>query len=110
LVQTRVPEHAVLRAVCRGDLTDVVAAEVSMRRGAMLPPFSALARLSGPASAGYAEALRAASEGTGVTLSELPDGGYLAQARDHAALCDLLAAVPRPAGRGLRVAVDPAAI
>jgi len=45
-----------------------------------------------------------------VTLSELPDGGYLAQAQDHGALCDLLASVPRPGGRGLRVAVDPAAI
>jgi hypothetical protein len=40
----------------------------------------------------------------------LPDGGYLAQAPDHGALSDLLAAVPRPGGRGLRVAVDPAAI
>ena len=50
----------------------------------------------------------AAGAGTGVTLSELPESGYLVQAPDHDALCDLLAAVPRPAGRGLRVAVDPA--
>jgi hypothetical protein len=40
----------------------------------------------------------------------LAENGYLVQAPDHDALCDLLAAVPRPAGRGLRVSVDPAAV
>jgi primosomal protein N' (replication factor Y) (superfamily II helicase) len=110
LVQTRVPDHPVLEAVARGDLSEVAEGEEAMRRSARLPPFSALASLSGPLAAGYADALREAGAGTGVTLSELPDGGYLAQAPDHGALCDLLASVPRPAGRGLRVAVDPAAI
>jgi primosomal protein N' (replication factor Y) len=110
LVQTRVPDHPVLEAVARGDLSEVAEGEEAMRRSARLPPFSALAALSGPLAAGYADALREAGAGTGVTLSELPDGGYLAQAPDHGALCDLLAAVPRPGGRGLRVAVDPAAI
>ena len=110
LVQTRVPDHPVLQAVARGDLSEVAAGEESMRRSARLPPFSALASLSGPLAAGYADALREAGAGTGVTLSELPDAAYLVQAPDHGALCDLLAAVPRPGGRGLRVAVDPAAI
>jgi len=110
LVQTRVPDHPVLEAVARGDLSGVAEAEDAMRRSARLPPFSALASLSGPLAADYAGALRVAGVGTGVTLSELPDGGYLAQAPDHGALCDLLAAVPRPGGRGLRVAVDPAAV
>jgi primosomal protein N' (replication factor Y) len=110
LVQTRVPDHLVLAAVARGDLSEVAEAEEAMRRSARLPPFSALAALSGPLAAGYADALRLAGAGTGVTLSELPDGGYLVQAPDHGALCDLLASVPRPGGRGLRVAVDPAAV
>jgi primosomal protein N' (replication factor Y) (superfamily II helicase) len=110
LVQTRVPDHPVLQAVARGDLSEVAVGEESMRRSARLPPFSALASLSGPLAAGYAEALREAGAGTGVTLSELPDAAYLVQAPDHGALCDLLAAVPRPGGRGLRMAVDPAAI
>jgi hypothetical protein len=36
-----------------------------------------------------------------------PDGGrWLIRAPDHRALCDALAAVPRPAGR-LRIEVDP---
>jgi primosomal protein N' (replication factor Y) len=110
LVQTRVPDHPVLEAVGRGDLSEVLEVEESMRRSARLPPFSALASLTGPLAAGYADTLREAGAGTGVTLSELPDSGYLVQAPDHGALCDLLAAVPRPGGRGLRVAVDPAAI
>jgi len=110
LVQTRVPDHPVLHAVARGDLSEVAEAEEAMRRSARLPPFSALAALSGPLAAGYADALREAGAGTGVTFSELPEAAYLVQAPDHGALCDLLAAVPRPGGRGLRVAVDPAAI
>jgi primosomal protein N' (replication factor Y) (superfamily II helicase) len=110
LVQTRVPDHPVLEAVGRGDLSDVLEGEESMRRSARLPPFSALASLTGPLAAGYADTLRETGVGTGVTLSELPDGGYLVQAPDHGALCDLLAAAPRPGGRGLRVAVDPSAI
>jgi primosomal protein N' (replication factor Y) (superfamily II helicase) len=110
LVQTRVPDHPVLQAVARGDLSEVAEGEESMRRSARLPPFSALASVSGPLAAGYADALREAGAGTGVTLSELPDAAYLVQAPDHDTLCDLLAAVPRPGGRGLRVAVDPSAI
>jgi hypothetical protein len=73
----------------------------------------------------YADALRlavAGPDGSGggggggggglaaVAFSEMADGGYLVQAPNHDVLCDLLANVPRPAGRGLRVAVDPAAI
>jgi hypothetical protein len=81
-----------------------------MRRSALLPPFSALAALSGPLAHGYTEALRPAAAGSAVTFSDLPDGRHLVHAPDHAVLCDLLAAVPRPTGRGLRIEVDPAAI
>jgi primosomal protein N' (replication factor Y) len=110
LVQTRVPDHPVLGAVARGEPGAIAPGEESMRRSAGLPPFSAFAALSGPLAAGYVEALREAATGTGVTFSELPDGRHLVQAPDHAQLCDLLAGVPRPGGRGLRVEVDPAAI
>jgi primosomal protein N' (replication factor Y) (superfamily II helicase) len=110
LVQTRVPDHLVLQAVARGDPAVVADSEESMRRSARLPPFSALASVTGSLAGEYTGALRAALTDPGVTFSELPDGGSLLQAPHHRALCDLLAAVPRPAGRGLRVAVDPTAI
>jgi primosomal protein N' (replication factor Y) len=110
LVQTRVPDHPVLQAVARGEPGAVAIEEESMRRSAGLPPFSALAALSGPLAAGYVGSLRDAAAGVHVTFSELPDGRHLVQAPDHGELCDLLGRVPRPAGRGLRVEVDPVAI
>jgi primosomal protein N' (replication factor Y) len=110
LLQTRVPDHPVLTAVARGEPGAVAAGEESMRRSAGLPPFSALAVLSGPLAADYVDTLRQAAGGTDVTISELGDDRSLLQADDHEALCDLLAGVPRPAGRGLRVVVDPATI
>jgi hypothetical protein len=87
-----------------------MASEEAMRRSAGLPPYSALAALSGGQADGYADALRLAGAGMEATVSDLPGGRYLVQAPDHGALCNLLAAVPRPAGRGLRIEVDPAAI
>jgi primosomal protein N' (replication factor Y) len=110
LVQTRVPDHPVLAAVVRGDPSVVMAEEESIRRSSGLPPFSALAALSGPLAGDYAAALEAAGAGRDVTLSDLPDGGRLLRAPDSIVLSDLLAEVPRPAGRGLRIEVDPTAI
>ncbi len=62
LVQTRVPDHPVLLAVARGEPADIFAAEESMRASAGLPPFSALAAVSGPLANGYVDALRAARQ------------------------------------------------
>jgi primosomal protein N' (replication factor Y) (superfamily II helicase) len=110
LVQTRVPDHAILQAVAQGEPAAVFGEEEALRRQAGLPPFSALAALSGPLAEGYAADVERAGTETGVTVSLLPDGRHLVRAPDHAALCDVLAATPRPAGRGLRVEVDPTAI
>ena len=119
LVQTRVPDHPVVKAARLGDPSEVVASEEAMRRSARLPPFTALAAVTGSLAAEYVDAVRLASAGGDsgagggagdVAFSEMADGGYLVQAPDHTVLCDLLGAVPRPAGRGLRVAVDPVAI
>jgi len=110
LVQTRVPDHPVLVAVARGQPADIFPAEESMRRSAGLPPFSALAAVSGTLATDYVEALRQAGAGRAVTFSELAEDRYLVQASGHDELCDLLAGVPRPPGRGLRVEMDPAAI
>jgi primosomal protein N' (replication factor Y) (superfamily II helicase) len=110
LVQTRAPDHPVLAAVVRGDPAAALAGEQDMRLAAGLPPYSALAALSGPRAEAYAGELEAAGAGPGLTVSDLPDGRRLVRAPDAAALSDGLAAVPRPAGRGLRIEVDPTAI
>ena len=56
-VQTRVPDHPVLLAVSRGEPATVLADEVAIRRSSALPPFAALALVSGTLAPGYAAAL-----------------------------------------------------
>jgi primosomal protein N' (replication factor Y) len=114
-VQTRVPDHPVLRAIVRGTPELLAADEEAMRREAGLPPFVALALVSGPLAPTYVEDLRSAATrppgepgiSAPPTISELADDRFLIRAEDHRMLCDLLAEVPRPAGRGLRIEVDP---
>jgi primosomal protein N' (replication factor Y) len=103
LVQTRLPDHACIRAAVLADPAIPVADEQALRRSLRLPPAAAIAVISGAAGAGYVEALRA------VPLEVIgPDHDrWLARAPDTDSLADGLATVPRPAGR-LRVAVDPA--
>ncbi len=103
LVQTRVPDHEALDAAVRGDPELLAASERDVRRVLGLPPFGALALLSGPGAPAYAGALARADR---LEVSSLPGERALVRAADHAALADGLAAVERPAGR-LRVAVDP---
>jgi primosomal protein N' (replication factor Y) len=113
-VQTRVPGHPVLAAVARGEPAAVLVEDVALRRASSLPPFSALALVSGTLAPAYAEALSresASSEaGREVSVSAVGEGRFLVQAPAHDALCDLLARTPRPSGRGLRVEVDPATL
>jgi primosomal protein N' (replication factor Y) len=109
-LQTRVPEHPVLEAVVRGEPAPVLADEVAIRRTSGLPPFAALALVSGPLAPGYADALAREArqlQGAGVVVTTAGEGAWLVKAPDHDVLCDLLARVERPPGRGLRVAVDP---
>jgi primosomal protein N' (replication factor Y) len=101
LLQTRLPKHEVVQAALMADPTRVSAAEAERRRPLRWPPFSAMAHVSGAPAAEYASALQ------GVQVMGPVDGTFLVRAPDHQALCDALAAVPRPPGR-LRVAVDPA--
>ena len=114
--QTRVPEHPLLRAVALGEPTEVLAEEVGIRRMSALPPFAALAVVSGALAPAYAEALgqdAATSDATatdGVSLAALGDDRFLLRADTHGPLCDLLARTPRPSGRGLRVEVDPVSL
>ncbi len=112
MVQTRVPDHPVLASVARGEPAVVLADEVAMRHAAGLPPFSALALVSGTVAPAYADALTARADGdeadgTRVSVASLGDGRFLLEAPSHEPLCDLLRRTPRPSGRGLRVEVDP---
>jgi primosomal protein N' (replication factor Y) (superfamily II helicase) len=103
LVQTRIPDHEVLRAAVHADPTLVSVGERRLRQALGLPPFGALAALGGPGGSQYADGLAAIG---GVTVSNVDGERWLVRAGDHTALCNALAAVPRPPDR-LRVEVDP---
>jgi primosomal protein N' (replication factor Y) (superfamily II helicase) len=116
--QTRVPDHPLLQAVALGEPTAVLAEEAAIRRTSGLPPFAALAVVSGALAPTYAESLRREVESAGgegpaaaaVSVSPLGDDRFLLRADTHAPLCDLLARTARPGGRGLRVEVDPVSL
>jgi primosomal protein N' (replication factor Y) len=105
LVQTRQPRHAAVLAAVAADPGVLAAAEAPVRRELGLPPFRAQALVSGPTADAYGRALAdAAAPGTDVRGPS--EGTWSVLAPDHRRLAELLAAVPRPAGR-LRVEVDP---
>jgi len=107
LVQTRVPEHEVLRTVCEADPEPALAAETARRRDLKFPPFGGLAEIRGSAEAVAAACV--ALQGR-VTVLGPSGAAALLRAPSTRALCDALAAVDlRPAralGR-LRVDIDP---
>jgi primosomal protein N' (replication factor Y) (superfamily II helicase) len=123
LVQTRVPAHPVIEAALLADPGRLLASEEAVRKALRLPPFAALAVLSGPGAAELAGALekQGAAGGDGtvpvlgpgvparVELSELAGDEWVVRAPDHATLAEALAAAGRPAAR-VRVEVGPVRI
>jgi primosomal protein N' (replication factor Y) (superfamily II helicase) len=103
LVQTRSPDHEVVRAAVHGDPARVADAERDRRELFGFPPATALAAVSGPAAGAFVEAL---GRPLGVEVVELGEGRWLLRSTDHRTLCDALSLVPRPPGR-LRLEVDP---
>jgi primosomal protein N' (replication factor Y) len=91
----------VVQALVLCDPTRVADAEAERRELLRFPPVTAVAEASGPAAGEFVPALPPTVEVLGPS-----DGRWLVRAADHQALCDALAATPRPPGR-LRVAVDP---
>ena len=105
LVQTRTPTHPVVKAALLADPGLVSSAERPVRRALRLPPYSAIALLSGPGAKIMAADLAAAS--TELEVSGPDNGGrFLARAPDHDRLADALATCPRPRER-VRVEVGP---
>jgi primosomal protein N' (replication factor Y) len=104
VVQTRVPDHPTIRAAVAADPAVLAASETEIRRALRLPPYSAVALVSGAGAAEYVDGLRAQ---LGLEVVGPHHDEWMVKAAEVAALADGLAAVPRPAAR-LRVAVTPA--
>ncbi len=103
VLQTRLPHHEVVTAALHADPGRVAAADRRRRQALGDPPFCATATVSGAASEAFVEAFDVPP---GAEVLGPRDGAWLLRAPDHRALCDALAATPRPTGR-LRIAVDP---
>lgn len=103
MIQTSLVEHPVIRALANYDPTVASDADIALRRTLGLPPFGALAVVSGVGASGFADGIdRAHAQ----VVSDADR--YLVRAADADELAAGLATAERPAGQRLRVAVDPA--
>lgn len=103
VLQTRLADHEVVQAALHADPTKVSTAEAERRELLRFPPAAALAEVSGTAAGAFVDSL---GNPLGVEVMGPSSKRWLLRATDHHALCDALAATPRPAGR-IRVSVDP---
>lgn len=103
LLQTRLPDHEVVRAALLADPSRVAAAEAERRALLRFPPATAMAVVSGAAAP---ELVAALGTPPGVEVLGPADERWLLRADDHRTLCDALASTPRPSGR-VRIEVDP---
>jgi len=102
-LQTHHPDHDLLDGLRRGDLTTFVDAETQRRRALSLPPFGALARISGPGADDAADQLATSLH---VSVARR-DGEVLVRAATYDTLADELAHLARAKKSRWRVAVDP---
>jgi primosomal protein N' (replication factor Y) len=104
VLQTRMPHHDVVLSAVGADPGLMVPGEREIRRQLGLPPYGALAKVSGASGEELISLLQAAPP-SGVEISQ-EGSSWLLSAETHEVLCDALDAVGRPAGR-LRIEVDP---
>ena len=103
LVQTRQPDHPVVRAAAAADPDLVSHHDRALRRQLGFPPFGALAEIAGAAAPAFVQRLGQPAD---LRISPVGEGHWVVRATDRALLLDALAAVERPPGR-LRLAIDP---
>ncbi|HEX2782530.1 MAG TPA: hypothetical protein VHN36_03020 [Ilumatobacteraceae bacterium] len=99
LVQTFLPRHEVLQAVLFADPSRAAKVELNRRELLGLPPFAALAAVSGTGADEFAAA-------TGLEASSTGDV-VLLRALTWDRLGSAISATPRPKGSRLRIEVDP---
>ncbi len=109
LLQTRAPDHPVVRAAAAADPSILAQEDTATRRALALPPFSALAELSGPGAGELASWLgNECSPAVDVSGSHA-QGRWLVRGPDHATVCDALRAAPAPRAH-VRIDVDPTGV
>ena len=103
LVQTRRPDHEVIRAAVHADPGLLAAVEAERRRLLGFPPAATVAVVGGEAAG---ELVSRLGRPEGVEVMGPENGRWLLRAEEREVLLDALAAAERPSGR-LRLWVDP---
>lgn len=103
MIQTFMARNVVVQAALHADFARLVDAEREQRKLLRLPPYAALAEVSGAGSDEFVESLPPDPEIQSVTT----DGGYAVRAPDWDRLGAYLLQGQRPSGARLRIAVDP---
>ncbi len=103
LLQTFLPDHPVVQSALLADPGRLAAHEREQRRMLGLPPYGALAEISGAGSDEFVASVPATD---GVVIVGAA-GEYVARASDWMTLGGALNAGTRPPGSRLRIAVDP---
>ena len=102
LIQTFMPNHDVVQAAVLADPGRIVDGERARRQMLGLPPFGALAEVSGTGSDEFVRSVMSHDVSIGGG-----DGHYVVRANDWMTLGGALNAGVRPYGSRLRIAVDP---
>lgn len=102
LIQTFMPNHDVVQAAVLADPGRIVDGERARRQMLGLPPFGALAEVSGTGSDEFVRSVMSHDVSIGGG-----DGHYVVRANDWMTLGGALDAGVRPHGSRLRIAVDP---
>ncbi len=112
IIQTRTPEHRVLAAAVRSDVSRLVEPELELRSGLGLPPHGSLAELSNSGASDLADSIRQLSASNPdrwpnlMVMGPREDGNFLVRSDTAEQLGSILAEAPRPQDR-VRVVVDP---
>lgn len=103
LLQTFIPDHEVISAVVAGAPAMLVAAERARRKALGLPPYGAIAQVSGHGAAEFAASLQGVE---GLQVGQGADG-FLLRGTDRQHLSAALWAGERGSTSRLRIAIDP---
>jgi len=103
MIQTFNPDHEVVRAAVAADPDIVVAAERERRQMLGLPPYGALASVTGA----YSDEVIAELDREAVRVGRDGENRYIVRADDWTTLGRALNETSRPSGARVRVAVDP---
>jgi primosomal protein N' len=107
IVQTHRVDSPVLQAMTTLHIDEYLQSVSEMRSFMKLPPYGALAQLSGT---NIDEAINTLSKNVFVHVSASHDGSYLVKASDWQVLADALSEIEAAKGVRLKVQVDPSRV